>query len=117
MLEWLHDAHDHSSIPSLAVIDTLHFTHCLRPGVVSWSDVEDFDRLRARSIEARVGSQLLGDYARKFGSTKDELLDHFVGEQVEMDRLFMLTDMQAARVCATVDLDTATAAAFDFWRS
>jgi hypothetical protein len=135
MLEWLHAAHDYSSIPSFAIIDTLHFTHCLRPGVVSWPDVEDFDRrlaaigfkvllltgeretLRVRSIDARVGSQFLEDYARRFGNTKDEILDHFVGEQVEMDQLFMQTTMQVAHVSAAVDLDIASAAAFDFWRS
>ncbi len=135
MLEWLHDAHDYSSIPSFSIVDTLHFTHCLRPGVVSWPDVEDFDRrlgaigfkvllltgeretLRVRSIEARVGSQFLEDYARRFGNTNDEILDHFVSEQVKINQLSMLTNMRVAHVSAAVDLHTASAVAFDFWRS
>ena len=135
MLEWLHDAHDYSLTPSFAVIDTLHFTHCLRPGVVSWADVKDFDRrlaaigfkillltgerdtLRVRSIEARVGSQFLEDYARKFGQTREAILDYFIGEQDEMKQLFMLTKMRGVHLQATADLDTASAAAFDFWLS
>src|SRR3712207_9512893 len=32
----------------VVVIDTLHLTHCLRPGVVSWQDVEEIGRASGR---------------------------------------------------------------------
>ena len=44
IVEWLHacvQKHDRSWC--FVVIDTLYLTHCVRPGVVRWRDVEEFD--------------------------------------------------------------------------
>jgi hypothetical protein len=134
-LEWLHDAHDHSPIASFAVLDTLHLTHCMRPGVITWPEVEPYDRrlatiggklllltaeretLRARSIEARAGSQFLEQYARKFGQTQDAILEHFADEQLEMLDLFGRTNMRAFRLSADDDLAAIAAAAINLWQS
>jgi thymidylate kinase len=99
LLEWLHAGVQHPRHPSCYVlIDTLHLTHCLRPGIVRWADVEDVDRrfavigckllvlsagdqvVRERTIDARRETQFLSEYARKFGRTADELHAHFMRE-------------------------------------
>jgi hypothetical protein len=43
-LEWLHaSVQEHDRPWCFVLIDTLHLTHCVRPGVVKWGDVERFD--------------------------------------------------------------------------
>jgi PhnB protein len=134
LLEWLHAAHDHSPIPSFVVIDTLHLTHCMRPGVIAWNDVEPFDRrlaaigcklvfltaeretLRTRSIDARAGSQFLEEYARKFGAMHDAILGHFAGEQSAMLNLVDRSTIPALRLRADDDLGAIAAAAFELWQ-
>lgn len=45
LIEWLHaSVQEHTRPWCFVVIDTLHLTHCVRPGVVKWNDVESFDR-------------------------------------------------------------------------
>jgi GTPase SAR1 family protein len=135
LLEWLHDAHDYSPIPSFVVVDTLHLTHCMRPGVVAWHDVETYDRrlatigcklvlltaqretLRTRSIEARAGSQFLEQYARKFGLTYDAILGQFADEQLAMLDMFERTSMEALQLSADDDLGASAATAFNLWQS
>lgn len=42
-LEWLHaSVQEHAKPWCFVVIDTLHLTHCVRPGVVKWGDVAAF---------------------------------------------------------------------------
>ena len=44
-LEWLHrSVKDHPRPSCFVLIDTLHLTHCLRPGVLTWTDAAAFDR-------------------------------------------------------------------------
>jgi hypothetical protein len=133
MLEWLRDDLRYSGRPSFVLIDCLHLTHCLRPGVVAWSDVAAIDRRLAavgcklvlltgsdetiwmRTIQARASSQFLAEYALKFGQTHEELHVHFVGEQAAFLAMFEKSAMQK-RVCENDgDLDTILAAVFDFW--
>jgi hypothetical protein len=99
MLRWFHESvQEHARPWCFVLIDTLHLTHCVRPGVVRWSDVESFDRqlaalgckllfLRAtpatlweRGLVPRVGAQFIEEYARKFGRTHEEIHQHFVRE-------------------------------------
>ena len=43
-LKWLHaSVQEHDRPWSFAVLDTLHLTHCVRPGVVMWQDVITVD--------------------------------------------------------------------------
>lgn len=107
MLEWLSSSVADNRKPSCFVlVDTLHLTHCLRPGVLTWGDAADFDRrlaatgcklllLRAsaevvwlRSIEARAATSFLRAYCSKFGRTNEELHEYFLGEQEHFARMF-----------------------------
>jgi hypothetical protein len=106
MLEWLHADLQHSGKPCFVLIDSLHLTHCLRPGILAWEDAAPIDlRLAAiscklllltgreetiwsRSIQARADSQFLRQYALKFGRIHREIHKHFVREQVGFVRMF-----------------------------
>jgi hypothetical protein len=116
MLEWLHGAHDHSSIPSFAIVDTLHLTHCLRPGVVTWDDVAPYDE-RLAAIGCKLVLLTVDAYARKFGSTNDAILDHFAGEQQALLAMLKRTRMPALHLQADGDLATIARAAFAFWHA
>ncbi len=112
MMEWLHAGVQHPAHPPCFVlIDTLHLTHCLRPGVVQWNDVAAFDDrlaalgckllllraeadvVRERSVDARWATAFVQEYAVKFGRTHDELHAHFLREQDRFAELFTRSAM------------------------
>jgi hypothetical protein len=107
MLEWLHaSVQEHTRPWCFVVIDTLHLTHCVRPGVVKWNDVESFDRRLAalgckllflkvssasiweRGIMPRMNEQFIQEYARKFGRSHEAIHRYFVEEQDVLAELF-----------------------------
>jgi GTPase SAR1 family protein len=134
MLEWLHaSVQEHQRPWCFVVIDTLHITHCVRPGMVKWADVAGIDeRLAAidcklflmtasaaniwkRGIEARRGSQFLEEYARKFGSSEEEIHQYFVREQETIGDLFSRSNLLK---CQKSDEDTPediVNAVYKFW--
>jgi hypothetical protein len=106
-MEWLHaSVQEHTRPWCFALVDTLHLTHCVRPGVVNWSDVAPFDRRLAavgckllflqaapaviweRGIKPRADQQFIQEYARKFGRTNEEIHGYFVREQETLLSLF-----------------------------
>lgn len=112
ILEWMRaGALEHSRSRCFVIVDSLHLTHCVRPGVVKWTDVAPLDRrlaglgckllfLRAqpsaiweRGIALRANAQFLLEYARKFGSTHEEIHHYFVREQETLAELFAQSAM------------------------
>jgi thymidylate kinase len=106
MLERLHESVQGQRQPSAFVlIDTLHLTQCLRPGLLAWLDVAAFDqRLAAlgcrllllrgatdvvwdRCIKARASGWLTSEYAKRFGRTHDDVHRYFLGEQERFDEM------------------------------
>jgi len=106
-LEWLHaSVQEHDRPWCFVLIDTLHLTHCVRPGVVTWSDVEIFDNRLAelgcklcflgvspsaiweRGITPRQNEQFIQEYAQKFGHTLQEIHQYFVREQEVLAELY-----------------------------
>jgi molybdopterin-guanine dinucleotide biosynthesis protein len=100
MMEWLdRSVQEHTRAWCFAILDTLHLTHCVRPGVVKWHDVKDFDhRLAAlgckllflhaqpetiweRGIQSRKDEQFIREYSKKFGRNLEEIHQYFVREQ------------------------------------
>jgi hypothetical protein len=99
-IEWLHaSVQEHTRPWCFVVVDSLHLTHCVRPGVVKWNDVEPYDQRLAslgckllflkaepdtiweRGIAPRANERFLQEYAKKFGGTEEEIHRHFVREQ------------------------------------
>lgn len=112
MIEWLHKSvQEHTKPWCFVLIDTLHLTHCVRPGLVRWNDIETFDRRLAavgckllflqvapatiwqRGIVSRMDEQFIQEYARKLGKTHEEIHQHFVREQETLRDLFSLSTM------------------------
>jgi hypothetical protein len=133
-LEWLHaSAQEHSQPWSFVVIDTLHLTHCVRPGVVHWNDVAPFDdrlavigckvlfleasaaALWERGIQPRVNEQFIREYARKFGATHEEIHQHFVNEQETLVGLFERSSMSKLMLNNEDAPEIVLDQAFGFW--
>lgn len=106
-LEWLsRSVQEHTKPWCFVILDTLHLTHCVRPGIVQWSDVAPIDRRLAalgckllslhaspqhlwqRGMEPRKNEQFLLEYAKKFGQTNEQIHSHFVREQETLAELF-----------------------------
>lgn len=135
LLEWLHaGVKQHTKPWCFTVIDTLHLTHCCRPGVVKWTDVASFDeRLAALGckllfvgaspqslwnwgIKPRTSEQFM-QYARKFGQTHEEIHQYFVNEQESLLRLYAQSVMPKLSVQNVDGPDEIVDAAYEFWNS
>jgi hypothetical protein len=136
MMEWLHAGVQHPAHPPCFVlIDTLHLTHCLRPGVAQWNDVADFDDrlaalgckllllrastgvVRERSVEARWTTPFVQEYAVKFGRTPDELHAYFLSEQDRFTGLFARSAMPKLKLSNDGAVGDVLDAADAFWRA
>jgi hypothetical protein len=134
MIEWLHaSVQEHTRPWCFVLVDTLHLTHCVRPGVVKWNDVEAFDRRLAgvgckllflqgtpatiseRGITPRADQQFIREYARKFGRTHEEIHSHFVHEQEKLVELFSRSVMRKQLVHSDGPLDEGLDKALQFW--
>lgn len=134
MLEWLHaSVQEHARPWCFVLLDTLHLTHCVRPGVVKWSGVEPFDRRLAlvgcklllvraspttileRGIVPRRNEQFMKEYARKFGRTEEEIHRYFVGEQETLAGLFSHSAMPKLLTQDDGTVDEIADEAYRFW--
>ena len=135
MLEWHVSAlTDETRVKFFAVIDTLHLTQCLRPGVLTWADVADVDcrlaRLGARlvflngtantiwerGIDARRNEEFITNYAHhRFGGTLEQIHLHFVREQEQMRALLASTALKYRELDAERDIDVNVDDAYNFW--
>ena len=134
LLEWLQiSVQEHSKAWCFVIVDTLHLTHCVRPGVVNWTDVAETDQrlaslgckllsIRAsvehlwqRGIEPRRNEQFLLEYARKFGRTNEEIHAYFVREQEVLGELFSQSVMPKLALHTDADADGILDEAYRFW--
>lgn len=135
MIEWLHaGVREHTRPWCFAVIDTLHLTHGVRPGVVNWENVASFDgRLAAlgckllflqvsppiiweRGIKPRANEQFILQYAKKFGRSNEEIHAYFVNEQEILAKLFLQSAMP--KLCLSngdPEPERNIDAAYEFW--
>jgi hypothetical protein len=134
LLEWLHaSVQEHTRPWCFVVIDTLHLTHCVRPGIVTWPDVAAYDRRMAalgckllllqtsdqaiwdRGIEPRKKEQFLLEYAKKFGKNHNEIHEHFVREQRALADLFSSSAMPKLLLQNEDSVESAADRAYRFW--
>ena len=132
--EWLHaSVQEHTRPWCFVLIDTLHLTHCVRPGVVKWNDVAPYDarlarlgcklvflrtspkELWERGIKPRVKEQFILEYAKKFGGTLEEIHEYFVREQDAMARLFSQSVMPKLQLSNDDAAEGNVDAAHEFW--
>ena len=134
LMEWLHaSVQNHIRPWCFVVIDSLHLTHCVRPGVVKWSDVESFDKRLAglgckllflevspstiweRGIKPRANDQFIQEYARKFGESEEAIHEYFVKEQEILAELFSRSVMPKLHLNNETEHETTLEAACSFW--
>lgn len=134
MLEWFsHSVAEEKLSKFYALIDTLHFTHCFRPGTLTWEDAIQADMslsemkckvifLRGsrevvwqRSILSRKDTQFINGYAKKFGSNIDEVYSYFLQEQNNMELLISKSSMNKLIIDNNGNLDDIIKMAYDFW--
>jgi hypothetical protein len=133
-IEWLHaSVQEHTRPWCFVLVDTLHLTECVRPGVVKWNDVEAFDqRLAAvgckllflrgtpatiweRGIKPRVDEQFIREYARKFGRNNEEIHSYFVREQEILTDSFSRSSMPKRLLPNDGLLENTLEEALRFW--
>jgi hypothetical protein len=133
-IEWLHaSVQEHARPWCFVLVDTLHLTHCVRPGVVKWNDVEPLDQRLAgigckllflrgtlaiiweHGIKPRADQQFIREYARKFGRTHEEIHSYFVREQDIITDLFSRSSMPKRLLQNDGLLDNTVEEALRFW--
>ena len=134
-LAWLTQSLQNESKPKcFVVIDCLHLTACLRPGVVQWSDVESLDHelaaigcrlllldatdetVRNRTVVARMNTQFIQGYALgRHGTNEGELIRHFQHERNIFRDLFAASRMAKLQLRAEATIAENVSAAFEFW--
>jgi hypothetical protein len=134
VLTWLASSNaDGRARMFLCAIDTLHLTHCFRPGVLGWDDVRDFDRrlsrlgcgllfLRAtketiweRAILGRKDNEFITRYGRKYGDGLEAIHRHFVDEQEKMLDLAGRSEMETLILDCEDPAEDLPQRAFDLW--
>ena len=137
MLEWhVSSLTAETRIKFFAVVDTLHFTHCHRPGVLNWEHVSDLDhrlaRIGARLLFLHGSSRTLwergivprrdegfitGYACPRFGATLEEIHQHFVAEQESMRQRLSDTSLEYREIDADGDIRSNLEEARRFWLS
>jgi thymidylate kinase len=89
------------------IIDTLHITHCFRPGNISWTDIKEYDSQLAdinckliflkvlpetimqRSIlpRSKRDNHYLSKYQKRYGNTLEEVHQYYMNEQDKMENI------------------------------
>jgi len=119
-----------------AVVDTLHLTHCHRPGVLKWEHVSGLahrlarigarllfvhasrETIWERGIIPRRDEEFMTGYAcPRFGKTLEEIHQYFVDEQERMRDLLSRTCLSVRVIDADADIDSNLEIAYDFWLS
>jgi hypothetical protein len=118
------------------VIDTLHLTHCLRPGRLQWDDVRPIDArltaagcrlllldaeddtIRTRTVMARAETEFIRRYARgRFGDSDAALVAHFQHERDRFREMFSQSSMPKMTLTAERGLAENVSAAAAWWSS
>jgi len=118
------------------IIDTLHITHCFRPGTVSWADVIRYDKLLAdmngklifikalpetiwqRAILTRNAADklYLSKYQVKYGKTLEEVHQYYLTEQQKMEDLVKQSSLKKMILFSEDTPHTNQETAFEFWQ-
>jgi thymidylate kinase len=134
MLEWLHaSVQEHSKPSCFVIVDALHLTHCVRPGVATWDAVRTIDQhlaalgtkllflkaspdtIWSRGIQPRTNEQFMLEYARKFGRTDQQIHNYFVQEQGLLCELFSRSVMPKLLLDNDGLVEDVLEKAFQFW--
>jgi GTPase SAR1 family protein len=117
----------------LCTIDTLHITHCFRPGVIGWDAVASFDRrladlgcrlifLRAsaqtiweRTIWDRRDNEFITYYGRKYGDSIEGIHAYYVQEQRNMLEIAERSGMRGVILDCDGPASDLSGEVYDYW--
>jgi thymidylate kinase len=136
ILDFLNRAISLGNNKLFVIIDTLHITHCFRPGTVSWTDVSTYDKLLAgmncklifikampetileRAILKRNTADkfYLSKYQIKYGKTLEEVHQYYITEQQKMEDLIKQSILNRMTLFSEDTPQANQDAAFKFWQ-
>jgi len=137
LLDWLVSSlkTEHNKVKFFGIIDTLHLTHCVRPGVVAWNDIRDYDS-RFKSIECklvfmsaqpktiwgrgivpRINENFITNYGKKFGNNSNAIHQYFINEQTTLEKLVASSQLNKIYIQAEDDLEKNIEISYNFWVS
>ena len=119
-----------------AIIDTLHITHCFRPGNISWREVAAYDKLLANInsklifIKALPGTiwerailkrneadeLYLKMYQKRYGNSLEEVHQYYMNEQDKMEKLIEQSSLSKMTLFSEETPQTNENTAYEFWR-
>ncbi len=120
-------------IKFFCIIDTLHLTHCVRPGIIKFTDIEGFDNqlktlecklvfikaesqtIWERGILPRKNEEFILQYGKKFGNTLEEIHQYFIDEQVQLEKLVINSNIRKIYLQAEDTLQANIETAYNFW--
>jgi hypothetical protein len=130
-----HPSGSPSGPPFICVVETLHLTLAVRPGLLSLQQILDYDAklssLGCRLIFIQVSPQTLWQrciwerrkngfitiYSRKYGGTLEEIFEYYVGEQQRMLELFERSRMRKLLIDGDTLPEAMSEKAYKFWVS
>lgn len=134
LLKWMAaSSKSEKKVNMFSIVDTLHLTHCVRLGALDESSLHAFDNqlktlgsklifIRAapstiweRGIVPRKNEQFLVEYAKRFGSTLEEIHQYFVEEQGRLEVLAANSVMDKLILTAEDNFRYNVKKAYDFW--
>ena len=120
-------------IKFFGIIDTLHLTHCVRPGVIEWNDIRDYDaKLKGigcklifisaqpqtiwdRGIMPRAHEEFITNYGKKFGKDLHEIHQYFIREQLRLEKIVSSSQLDKIYTQAEDDFETNVEKSYKFW--
>jgi len=136
LLNWaVSSLKDERKVKLFGILDTLHFTHCVRPGVIDWNDILEYDtKLKAiecklifisaepqtiwdRGIIPRINEQFITGYANKFGKDINEIHQYFIKEQVQLEKLVAKSCLDKIYIRAEDGFEKNAEKCYNFWIS
>ena len=136
LLNWsVSSLKDEHKVKFFGIVDTLHLTHCVRPGIIDWSDIQEYDtRLKTieckiifitaepqtiwdRGIAPRINEQFITVYAKKFGRNINEIYRYFINEQVQLEKLVAKSCLDKIYISAEDNFEKNIEKSYNFWLS
>jgi len=130
-----HPSGPSSSPPLMCIIETLHLTLAVRPGLLSREQTLDFDAklsgIGCKLIFIRVSPRTLWErciwqrrkngfitiYSQKYGDTLEEIFDYYLDEQKRLLAWFERSSMRKLLVDGDTPPEVITEEAYGFWVS
>ena len=120
MLDWTgYGATPQKQLPLTGLVDTLHITHCFRPGILSWAEMSYVDRslaaLGGKLILLQARPEMLWERLMKSGYNPEAVHNYYANEQRMMERMARRSVMETLFLAAEDAFEENLEKAYGFW--